>query len=78
MLKMRKQIGPMTWLDNLWPALRAIAKLERRFLSVSECVGRNASRSEVRFGGWLISASTVHHGPIVSELPAAGPDHSLK
>src|SRR6478609_7386212 len=28
MLRMRKRIGPVTWLDNVWAALRAIAKSE--------------------------------------------------
>jgi peptidoglycan/LPS O-acetylase OafA/YrhL len=77
MLKMRKQIGPMTWLDNLWPALRAIAKSERRFLSAPDWMRRNAGRAQVLFGGEPISVSSVHRGRIASKLPAEGPDHTL-
>ena len=33
MLRMRKRIGRVTWLDDVWPALLAIAKSERRFLA---------------------------------------------
>jgi peptidoglycan/LPS O-acetylase OafA/YrhL len=56
MLRIRKRIGRFTWPDSLWTPFGAIAKSERRFLSVFYHNPGRAINS-----GWAISADTQRH-----------------
>jgi hypothetical protein len=73
---MRKRIGPVTRLDNVWSELRAIAKSGPPFLPVPDWIHRNASRSEVRFDVEPIPASAVTRAP--NKFPVKGPDLTLE
>jgi hypothetical protein len=80
MLRMRKRIGRVTWLDNVWPAFRAIAKSERRFLSVFYSMRRN-SAEVINSGGLAISAGTDRRdltAPLSDLAAGAGPGDILK
>lgn len=80
MLRMRKRIGPLTWLDNVWLAFRAIAKSERRFLSVFYRMRHNSGHA-INSGVWAISAGTNRRDLTApnSDLAAgAGPNDILK
>ncbi|MGY4350468.1 hypothetical protein ACVWXM_006961 [Bradyrhizobium sp. GM7.3] len=58
MLRIRKRIRPLTWLDYVWLAFRAIAKSERRFLSVFYRMQRNSGHG-INSGEWAISAGPL-------------------
>jgi peptidoglycan/LPS O-acetylase OafA/YrhL len=60
MLRIRKRIGRLTWPDSVWPPFGAIAKSERRFLSVFDRMRSNSGR-EINSGSWAISADTQRH-----------------
>jgi peptidoglycan/LPS O-acetylase OafA/YrhL len=80
MLRMRKRIGRVTWLDNGWPAFRAIAKSEWRFLSVFYRMRRN-SGEVINSGGLAISAATNRRdltAPLSELAAGAGPGDILK
>ena len=68
MLSIRKRIGRATWLDNVWPAFRAIAKLERRFLSVFYRMRHNSGRA-TNSGGRAISAGTNRRDLAAQTVP---------
>ncbi|WP_247361624.1 hypothetical protein [Bradyrhizobium sp. 156] len=56
-VKVRKRIGPVTGLDNVWPRWLAIIKSGRSALSASDSMHRNVDRSDL--GGPPIPASIV-------------------
>jgi peptidoglycan/LPS O-acetylase OafA/YrhL len=79
MLRIRKRIGPVTWLDDVWSELRAIAKSGPPFLPVPDWIHRNEGRANVRFDVEPFPASTVTLAPITSnKFPLEGSDLTLK
>jgi hypothetical protein len=80
MLRIRKRSGLVTWLDNVWPAFRVIAKSEWRFLSGFYRMRRNSGRA-INFGGLAISAGTNRRNlaaPLSDFAAGAGPGDILK